>query len=276
MITKVYIPIVLSLLFTGIPSFALADLIILKNGNQLKVEKAWQEEDQICFILNDMNASIPQSKVVRIQNDREKPKTSERPDQPGRSSETDHRGNSNGGSLLDRLSLNTKPAASDPLQANLTKISPALHKNGIGKLKWGTRASSVSGLEPKQIDSGLKDVVEYVRPNDGLKLGDGELTSIVYAFWRDRLYTVTLWTRKLSNYQSLRQAVHNQFGQGSQPDPAVERYLWSDSESDMMLKFTNDEEYGFFWMRSKDIDRKFKLSRMSGHTSYLKWIKTRK
>ena len=274
--TKASICITFLLLLIWTPSTVLADLIFFKNGNQLKVEKAWQEDDQICFVLNEINASIPKSKVIRIESDSENPKTSDESDQPRHSSKTDRRDHIRDGSLLDQLTLKTKPVSTNRPKANLTKNSPVLHRKGIGDLKWGIRAAEVSGLELKQTDSGLTDVVEYVRPSDGLKLGEAELTSIVYAFWRGRLYTVTLWSRGPSNYTALRQAVFKQFGRGSRADPTTERYLWSNTDTDMMLKYTNDEEYGFFWMRGKDMDRKFKLSRMAGHTSYIKWMKSRK
>ncbi len=273
---RAHMHIAILLILIWMPSTVLADLIILKNGNQLKVENAWQEDDQIFFVLNDINASIPQSKVIRIETDREDPKTFNKSHHSASTSKTDRRGHLQDGTLLDQLTLKSKPVATSRPKANLTKICPPLHRKGIGDLEWGMRAGGVSGLEPKQTDSGLKDVVEYVRPSDGLKLGQAELTSIVYAFWRNKLYTVTLWTSGPSNYKSLRQAVFNQFGQGSRPDAATERYLWSNPVTDMMLKYIDDNEYGFFWMRGKEMDRKFKLSRMSGHTSYLKWMKSRK
>ena len=51
------------------PLTALADKVYLKNGKTITVEKAWQEDDQVCFIFSDMKASIPQSKVTRIECD---------------------------------------------------------------------------------------------------------------------------------------------------------------------------------------------------------------
>ena len=274
--TRAYIPTAFLLFLIWIPSTALADLIILKNGNQLKVEKAWQEDDQVCFIFNEIKASIPQSKVVRIEAGRKKPKKADTPDNLNPAAKTGQRRQSGDGTPLNQSTLKTKTVAAEQQKANRAKTAPAPHLDGIGGLKWGMRAAGITGLESKQTDSGLKEVIEYIRPSDGLKLGEAELTSIVYAFWRDKLYTVTLWTRGVTNFKALRQKIFEQFGPGSHPDPDTERYLWSNGKSDMMLKYTNDDEYGFFWMRAKAVDRKFKLSQMSGHTSYLKWMKSRK
>ena len=65
--TFLYATAVLVLIFT--PRAAFADMVFLKNGKVLKVEKARLEGDQVCFIYEDMKASIPQSKVTRIESD---------------------------------------------------------------------------------------------------------------------------------------------------------------------------------------------------------------
>lgn len=273
---RAYICTAVFLFFICIPSAVLADLIIFKNGNELKVEKAWLEDDQVCFIFNKLKASIPQSKIARIDNDSKKPVKSATPNNHGSTAKTNLRVQPDDKFLTNKAVLKTTKFAVDQQKTNLAKMSPPLRPDGIGDLKWGAHAADVSGLRQKHTDSGLKDVVEYLRPKDGLKLGEAELTSIVYAFWRDRLYTVTLWTRGPSNYKALRQKAFDRFGRGSRPDAATERYLWSNGDTDMMLKYTNEDQYGFLWMRGKEIDRKFKLSRLSGHTSYLRWMKSRK
>ncbi len=238
--TYLYAAAVLSLIFT--PRTAFADMVFLKNGKELKVEKAWQEGDQVWFIYQDMKASIPQSKVTRIESGSGDPKNSSVPDQ----------------------------------QSNIpAKRSLVLHKEGLGDLKWGDRVANVADLEIKQTDSGLKEVLEYVRPQDALKLGDAKLTSVVYAFWRDQLYTVTIWTRGQANYHSLRNAAFAQFGNGTRIDRSGEAYLWSDGPSDVMLEYSKEDQHGMLWMRCKELDRKFKLSQLSGHTSYIRLIKSR-
>ena len=253
------------------PLTALADTIYLKNGKTITVEKAWQEDDQVCFIFSDMQASIPQSKVTRIECD---------------SGDT---GKSNTMKNHDRVANKiSDPQPAEDIQpdsinqtAETASTAPqpaktlALRTDGFGGLRWGARVTNISGLEKIQTESGLKDVVEYVRPDDTLKFEELNLKSIVYAFWRDELYTVTVWTQGLSNYKALHQNVVDQFGNGSRPDSASEKYLWSDGPSDIMLKYEKDGQYGMLWMRCKELDRKFKLSKLNGHTSYLKWMKSR-
>jgi hypothetical protein len=225
---------------------ALGDIVVLKNGKEIKVEKAWQEGGQVWIIYHGMKASIPPSKVKRL------------------SSETKYFG---------KHTTETAPKAKQPAQ----KASPplVLRKDGFGELRWGMEVTGIGGLEKKYIDSGLKDVIEYIRPNDRLKLGEASLKSVVYAFWRDQLYTVTVWTQGQEDYRALRQVVFNQFGRGTRPDRSIERYLWSDGPADAMLKYTNENQYGMLWMRCRKLDRKLKLAKLGAHTSYLNLMKSK-
>jgi hypothetical protein len=121
----------------------------------------------------------------------------------------------------------------------------------------------------------LDEVVEYVRPKVFLKIGDAALESVIYAFWRDQLYTVTVWTKGYSNFTTLRDAVFEEFGPGMRNDSTRERYLWSNALSDIMLDYIQDGRYGMLWMRSKEMDRHCRSSQLRGHASYVKWLKSK-
>jgi hypothetical protein len=274
--TRAYLRAAIFLFLICISQTAFADLIVLKNGNHLKVEKAWLEDDQVWFIFSDIKVSIPQSKVTRIESNSSNLAKSDTP-------ENQRTAKINGSlpqpaeKILPNPIKQTAETSADPQQLTLSTKKPlVLRKDGFGDMKWGTRLAHVGGLEIKQIDSGLNDVIEYVRPQDALKLGDATLQSVVYAFWRDQLYTVTIWTQGQENYNALRDTVSNRFGKGTRIDGSSEKYLWSDSTTDMMLKYAKDGQDGMLWMRGKELDRKLKLSRLNGHTSYLKWMKSSK
>jgi hypothetical protein len=130
-------------------------------------------------------------------------------------------------------------------------------------------------LKKKQTVSDLDDVVEYLRPKDLFQVGDTALVSVNYAFWRDQLYTVTLWTKGYSNFTALRDAAFNKFGPGIRGDSTRERYLWSDALSDIMLDYIQDGRYGMLWLRSKELDHQCRSSQLKGHASYLKWMRSR-
>ena len=86
---------------------------------------------------------------------------------------------------------------------------------------------------------------------------------------------LTIRTRGRLNYTALRDDILRQFGKGRRDHQAFERYLWTKAPNDMMLQYTQDGEQGLLWLRSSEIDRQYKLSRMQGHASYLKWMKSR-
>jgi len=253
---------------------ALADTVHLKNGNALKVENSWQEDGQVWFIFHGMKASLPQSKVVRIEKGVGNPA---KPAVPENRSTTEIE--------AARLQPAAKTPPTRPIKTAGTSaagqplpqptIKPlVLCKDGLADLKWGCTRASLSGLELKPTDSGLKDVTEYVRPNDLLKLDGATLITAVYAFWRDQFYTVSIWTRGREDFMALRDKVFEHFGPGSRIDGADEKYLWSNSTTDVMLKYTHDDQYGLLWMRAKELDRKLKLSQLNSHTSYLRRLKT--
>ena len=248
-----------------LPLTGWADILHLKNGRELKVEKAWQVSDQVWFILQGLKASIPQSKVVRIESCSAGPEKSGSP-----------QGQNPAGIKPNNLQPDRNVSPNQIKQQRPTDQALVLRKDGFNDLKWGVRLSGLKGLEQRPIDSGLDDVIEYVRPADVLKLGEAALTAVIYAFWRDQLYTVTVWTQGPANYSALRTAVFNQFGPGTQIQGAGERYIWSGKPTDAMLKYEPENQYGLLWMRSTDLDLKLKLAKLNSPTSYLKWMKSRK
>lgn len=244
-----------------------ADIVVFKSGKELSVEKTWQEGEQICFLFHGIKAGIPKSKIVRIED------------------ESDGRNQSftQGSKTKSNLKGNIAPQSGDAAQTSSTfsaaaissEACPPLRKDGFCDLQWGTKLSSVDDMKKKQTISDLDDVIEYVRPKDILKIGDARLKSINYAFWRDQLYTVTIWTKGYPNFTALRDEVFKEFGPGRRIESTGERYLWSDTLSDIMLEYIKDGSYGMLWLRSKELDSQCKSSRVKSHVSYLRWMKSR-
>jgi len=271
---KKFILIVVIFIFFIVP-VTLADTVVLKNGRELRVEKTWPEGDQLCFIFHGMKAGIPQSKISRIESDSDdrnktiahKNKTKDNLKRISHTSAEDlTRGQPEDTA---QMALNSSGTAI------ATESCSALRKDGFCDLQWGRKVSGVDGLKKRQTISDLDGVVEYVRPRDFLKIGDAALQSVIYAFWRDQLYTVTIWTKGYSNYTALRDAVFKEFGPSIRNDPARERYLWSDALSDIMLDYIQDGCYGMLWLRSKEMDHQCRSSQLKSHASYLKWMKSK-
>jgi len=252
----------------------MADTLHLKNGKAITVEKSWQEDDQVWFIFHGMKASLPQSKVARIEKGAG---NSPKPAMPENRSTVEIKATQPqpAEKTLPAQFIKTAGTGTAPQQLPLSSPKPlVLCKDGLADMTWGAMRVTVRGLEFNQTDSGLKDVIEYVRPNDSLQLGGATLITVVYAFWRDQLYTVSIWTQGREDFKALRDTVFQHFGKGSRIDGSGEKYLWSNSNTDVMLKYTGDDQYGLLWMRGKELDRKLKLSQLNSHTSYLKRMKS--
>ncbi len=73
----------------------------------------------------------------------------------------------------------------------------------------------------------------------------------------------------------MRGAAFERFGEGSRRNESIERYIWSDRLTDRMLEYVKEGKYGMLWMRSRDLDRKLKLSKYDASISYIKWLRSR-
>ena len=255
--------------------FVQAGVVVLKTGKKFEVEKVWRENGQIWIVFHGMRASIPQSKVERIESDSNS--------DPGtldlKKEENANLKKITQSTPRDTSRLQTKyssQTASTPQPAKIKKDQRRIFPDErFRDLRWGTKVSALKGLEKVKNPEGQEGIEEYLRKKENLKFGKAALSSIHYAFWRDRLYMVTIRTKGRSNYTALRDEVFRQFGQGHRADQSLERYLWTDAPNDMMLQYSKDDQEGLFWLRSNDISRQYKLSKISGHASYLKWMKSR-
>ncbi len=257
------------------PPPAFSEVLHLKNGRQLHVEKAWQDSDEVWFVFQGIKASLPRNKVADITSDAGNPP---KPGAPEDQRRADINGDTSAPSEqvlpnLPKPTSKTDSAGQKPTGAS--KKTLVLRPDGFDDLNWGVKVDSVKGLEEISDDPDLAEVTEYVRPQDPLKIGDAALASVVYAFWRDLLYTVTLWTQGPANFKTLRDRVFEQFGESIQAGRSSQKYLWSDETTDMMLTYSDESQQGMLWMRCKKLDRKFKLSKLSGPASYLKSMKSR-
>jgi hypothetical protein len=262
------------------PMLALADTVVLQTGEILKVETSWFSKDQVYFSINGVKLSIPKRYVKRIEGSA-----------PGANPSLGKQESDPVASV--RTNINTTVPATEPLQPN-----PAGHQpepsasveqtppepsvlaeqtpmgNAFRGLSWADRLADIAGMQPMETQTGLDDVREYVRPGDALKLGQALLSSIVYAFWRERLYTISIWTQGLSNYTALRRELFARYGDKMLARKAREACYWSVGPTDMMLEYLDEGQFGLFWMRSQELDQKLKGSTFNHELAYLKWMRS--
>jgi len=272
---RIYLIPVIILSLTLFSHSARADVVVLKTGKKVEVEKVWRENGKIWIVYQGMRASIPQSKVDRIE--RKSKIVAEKSNPPKEAK-------------LDVKNVTTSSSPSTPRQrtkhdAQSTALPPPVEMNkdqrlifsdgALSKLRWGTQITEISGLK-KILDAVEQEgVAEYQQKKGKLTLGQAELSWVNYSFWRDRLYMLTIGTAGRSNFTALRGEVFRQFGRGLRTDPALERYLWTEGTNDIMLQYSEDDQQGLLWLRSSELDRQYKLSQIKSPASLLKWMKSR-
>ena len=223
-------------LILAAPLFSHADTITLKDGTRLETKRSWEKNGKLIFYMEDLVASINKRDVARIE----------------------------------KTNIDQKV----PPHFEKAEDADFGTSDGFRDLPWGSKLSE-AGMVKAESDTGLAGVVEFVRPHDLLRIGEAELTNIIYSFWHDQLYTVTIWTQNYSNYEALRSAAFERFGEGSRRNESIERYIWSDRLTYRMLEYVKEGEYGMLWMRSRDLDRNLKLSKYDASISYIKWLRSR-
>jgi hypothetical protein len=273
-----------------LPATAVADTIYLKTGKTIDTSMTWEEEDKIYFYLNGLKVSVPKSDVRYIESSRDnssvegvnEEKIDGRPG-PGEDSGEGENKTRTSDRFDDKWVLekelgveekNDGDAAQGP-EDRPARIVELGEDGEFRGLKWGERLSRIKGMVLVDTDTGLPDVHEYLRLGESLTIGDVDLRYIVYAFWHDMLYTITLWTSGQSNYEKLRELVSKLYGKGLQVDPDMERYIWYGGSTDMMLEFLEKGEHGMFWTRSRKVHSQFKLSGYRQAVTYSHWLRER-
>ena len=88
---------------------------------------------------------------------------------------------------------------------------------------WGSDKSAVSGLQHVKNDSG---VALYSRRGDKLEIGGGELTEVLYGFYRDQFGYVVIQFAGTDSFYKVKEALFQTYGLGYQDNQFMHRYLW--------------------------------------------------
>lgn len=251
------------------PTLAGADTVVLQTGDTLEVEKSWFSKGRVYFLMDGLEMSIPKRYVKGIEGpttDTNRPLAEQLSKKSASAPTTSNDG-------LRQAGTGQEDQVSYPRERLGTDAGSA-PGNVFRDLNWGDRLCDIPGMEDLETQSGLDGVKEYVRPTDVLKLGQARLSSIVYAFWRDRLYTVSIWTQGLPNYMALRRELFQRYGQKDSGGLSPQAWYWSTGPTDMLLEYQDEEQYGLFWMRSRELDRELKRLTFDHQLTYLKWMRS--
>jgi len=241
------------------PTLSPADLIVLKDGQNIEVEKASEQEGNIFFYLHGLKMRVSKEAVLRVtKTDNAEPAS---PAGIKRNTSKDRNWSSRLARSENAIEIETLPAV-NPSAKQTKQIQSEIRWSGFRDLRWAIGRSTFGRLIEIESGTGREEIKEYVRADEDLKMGRARLDSIVYAFWRHKLYAVTIWTTGYNNYRAMRNEVFNRFGIGHRSDRNRERFVWSDPYSVRMLKYDSVAKSGLFWMGSKELNRRHQLSRI--------------
>ncbi len=240
------------------PAAALADEIILKSGEKFKSERIWKENGKIRFNMHGLVVSVSPEDVVRIIHSQPAGETQHLKKraaiQPQKAKKENPGGNEN------RPAGNVRPPGAPARSENLRdqSKSPRVRGIGIDGVNWQMRPTEIPGIEKIKTDPDYGGIDLYARSEGNLKMGQALLDGLVFGFWQNRLYTITIWVDGKPAYKRLQQAVFHRYGNGRKNKSGLERFIWLEDSTDRLLEFDTKLNTGLFWMRSRELDRHIK------------------
>ncbi len=128
--------------------------------------------------------------------------------------------------------------------------------DGFRGIKWGADISTSKHLEYfTSMFHGLSKT--YIKSGDDLKIGAAQVKKIYYDFWDGKFESVSVRTEGLENYQGLKDAVFEKFGEGARTKE--DNYVWEGTISHMELEYKEGDKEGSLWIFSKEIFDKYLL-----------------
>lgn len=133
-------------------------------------------------------------------------------------------------------------------------------KHGFRDLKFGDPLGD--GFE--QIGAmGDAGMVLYVRRSDSLRIGEADMESIHYTFYRGRFYSVTLTPANKTEFVRLGEVFIKAYGRPihDDSDPSNEYFVWNAVKTMLFQSWDNYEGKGFALINSKLIEQEAKRDR---------------
>lgn len=135
-----------------------------------------------------------------------------------------------------------EPKAPEPATRPKAKEARAVDKwGGFRGVKWGT---SLADAPSMVLAEDGKDTKYYRREGDKLAIGEAELSSIVYGFYKGRFHAVLIHAKGFLNWRALQAAVFSTYGEGKQPNEFIKRWMWGSPFSgvkDVMMSLSYSE-----------------------------------
>ena len=107
-------------------------------------------------------------------------------------------------------------------------------------LQWGADKREVSGL----IAGPQRENVEVYTREEKKKVGDIEVETIYYLFYKGKLGAAMIIFQGDSRFSILKEALRQKYGPGEKPDPSAEKYTWDLTDLKIILTFSTEKKSG--------------------------------
>ncbi len=125
--------------------------------------------------------------------------------------------------------------------------------SGFRGIKWGTHKKEIADLVLLE-KSG--DLTCYTRKGEKLAIGkNAKLKEIVYLFYKDQFYMLTVKSKGWANHDALKAAVFVHYGKGHQPNQFVDEWIWTQGDVSMLLKYDSISEETILFMQHDPITK---------------------
>jgi len=130
---------------------------------------------------------------------------------------------------------------------------PGSEPDGFRGIKWGTKISTLKGMEYVRTDPSSGGIKVYIRKGDDLHIGSAKLERIEYGFWKGKFFDVYIITKGSTNFSGLADAVFEKFGMGFQPNKSEVSFMWIGDITQMTLEYNEVTKKGILHMYSEKI-----------------------
>jgi hypothetical protein len=107
-------------------------------------------------------------------------------------------------------------------------------------IQWGADKKEVPGLTAGP----QRENVEAYTRNENKKVGDIEVESIYYLFYKGKFGAAMINFQGGSRFSNLKEALYQKYGTGERPDASVEKYIWDLTDLKIILSFSPVKESG--------------------------------
>jgi len=123
--------------------------------------------------------------------------------------------------------------------------------DGFRGIKWLTSVGEINNLKTIKQEGNYK---ECIKTDDNMQIGKAKLEKIAYSFYKDQLESVTVETKGKDNFENLKSATIERFGEGK--NKGENEWIWEGKITTIILKYKPEEEKGILKMSSEEMKKK--------------------